>query len=186
MRTNESKPVFKNVGVAYDPPDSGSTARAKRVIRTYYCRFTGQTKKLIKQVYSNYDKATNTYTVRTSILERSPVRPTDSCGFHTKEEKRAEARERDEAWAKLSLAEQVAVLDRRLGKGVGARKQRAKLARLAQIQSQVKPVVSNNTNTNQPVVVNQKLTPVEKSQRQVAHAQQAALNKIQTSGRRAK
>jgi hypothetical protein len=45
--------------------------------------------------------------------------------------KRSEAVERNEAWAGLSSQKQIAELDRRLGKGVGARKQRARLARAA-------------------------------------------------------
>ena len=44
-------------------------------------------------------------------------------------EKKAEAKARNDAWAELSPAKQLADLDRRLGKGVGAIKQRARLAR---------------------------------------------------------
>jgi hypothetical protein len=43
--------------------------------------------------------------------------------------KRAEAVERNEAWSGLSASKQLAELDRRLGRGVGARRQRARLAR---------------------------------------------------------
>lgn len=46
-------------------------------------------------------------------------------------QKQAEASERNDAWAELSPAKQLAELDRRLGKGVGARRQRARLARAA-------------------------------------------------------
>lgn len=42
-------------------------------------------------------------------------------------EKRAEAVERNESWADLSPKQQLADLDRRLGKGEGAKKQRAKI-----------------------------------------------------------
>lgn len=42
--------------------------------------------------------------------------------------KRSEAAERQEAWSKLSPVQQLEALDRRLGSGVGAVKQRAKLA----------------------------------------------------------
>lgn len=42
--------------------------------------------------------------------------------------KKEEADERQAGWAALSAAEQLAELDRRLGKGVGAKKQRAKIA----------------------------------------------------------
>lgn len=45
--------------------------------------------------------------------------------------KRSEAVERNEAWSVLPAQKQLAELDRRLGKGVGARKQRARLARAA-------------------------------------------------------
>lgn len=42
--------------------------------------------------------------------------------------KRTEAAERNAYWAGLSRAEQIAELDRRLGKGIGAKRQRARLA----------------------------------------------------------
>lgn len=45
-----------------------------------------------------------------------------------KELKRVEGQERNEEWAKLSKAEKLASLDRRLGKGVGAKRQREKLS----------------------------------------------------------
>lgn len=44
--------------------------------------------------------------------------------------KLSEANERNAAWAKLSPAQQLKALDERLGKGVGAAKQRARLQRL--------------------------------------------------------
>ena len=47
------------------------------------------------------------------------------------ETKRAEAVERNEAWSGLSAQKQLAELDRRLGKGIGARRQRTRLARAA-------------------------------------------------------
>ena len=40
-------------------------------------------------------------------------------------------RDRLEAWRELSPAKQIAALDRRLGKDIGARKQRARLAAIA-------------------------------------------------------
>lgn len=43
------------------------------------------------------------------------------------EEKRAEAISRNEAWRQLSHKEQLAVLDARLGTGVGAARQRARI-----------------------------------------------------------
>ncbi len=44
-------------------------------------------------------------------------------------QKRQEATDRNDAWAALSVSKQIADLDRRLGKGQGARKQRARLAK---------------------------------------------------------
>jgi hypothetical protein len=44
--------------------------------------------------------------------------------------KRSEAKERQEAWAKLGLKGQLSALDARLGKGLGATKQRARIQRL--------------------------------------------------------
>ena len=42
-------------------------------------------------------------------------------------DKQKEAIERNEAWAKLTYEQQLADLDRRLGKGIGAKKQRARI-----------------------------------------------------------
>lgn len=42
--------------------------------------------------------------------------------------RREEGEQRNEAWRKLTPAEQLASLDRRLGKGVGAKRQRRKLS----------------------------------------------------------
>lgn len=47
-----------------------------------------------------------------------------------KELKRKEAAERQSYWNSLSTTEKLANLDRRLGKGVGAKKQRKKLEKL--------------------------------------------------------
>lgn len=44
------------------------------------------------------------------------------------ERKRVEGAERNLEWLKLTPAQQLADLDRRLGKGVGAKRQREKLA----------------------------------------------------------
>lgn len=44
-----------------------------------------------------------------------------------RERKQHEAAERDAAWAGLTLKDKLAALDRRLGKGQGAVKQRARL-----------------------------------------------------------
>ena len=42
-------------------------------------------------------------------------------------DKQREAIERNETWAKLPYEQQLADLDRRLGKGIGAKKQRARI-----------------------------------------------------------
>ena len=47
--------------------------------------------------------------------------------MNTKQTKQTEAIVRNEAWAKLTYEQQLADLDKRLGKGIGAKKQRAKI-----------------------------------------------------------
>ena len=47
--------------------------------------------------------------------------------MNTKQIKETEAIERNEIWAKLTYEQQLADLDRRLGKGIGAKKQSAKI-----------------------------------------------------------
>ena len=47
--------------------------------------------------------------------------------MNTKQIKETEAKVRNEAWAQLTPEQQIADLDRRLGKGIGAKKQRAKI-----------------------------------------------------------
>ena len=47
--------------------------------------------------------------------------------MNTKQIKQTEAIVRNEAWAKLTYGQQLADLDRRLGKGIGAKKQRARI-----------------------------------------------------------
>ena len=47
--------------------------------------------------------------------------------MNTKQIKETEAAVRNEAWAKLTYEQQLADLDRRLGKGIGAKKQRARI-----------------------------------------------------------
>ena len=42
-------------------------------------------------------------------------------------DKQKEAIERNESWAKLTHEQQITDLDRRLGKGIGAKKQRARI-----------------------------------------------------------
>ena len=47
--------------------------------------------------------------------------------MNTKQTKQTEAIVRNDAWAKLTYEQQLADLDRRLGKGIGAKKQRARI-----------------------------------------------------------
>ena len=47
--------------------------------------------------------------------------------MNTKQIKQTEAVVRNETWAKLTHKQQLASLDERLGKGIGAKKQRAKI-----------------------------------------------------------
>ena len=47
--------------------------------------------------------------------------------MNTKQIKQTEAIVRNEAWSKLTYEQQLADLDRRLGKGIGAKKQRARI-----------------------------------------------------------
>ena len=47
--------------------------------------------------------------------------------MNTKQIKETEAKVRNEAWAKLTYEQQLADLDRRLGKGIGAKKQRNRI-----------------------------------------------------------
>ena len=47
--------------------------------------------------------------------------------MNTKQIKETEAIVRNEAWAKLTPEQQLASLDERLGKGIGAKKQRARI-----------------------------------------------------------
>ena len=47
--------------------------------------------------------------------------------MNTKQIKQTEEAVRNEAWAKLTPEQQIADLDRRLGKGIGAKKQRARI-----------------------------------------------------------
>lgn len=46
----------------------------------------------------------------------------------SREQKRREGEERNEVWRSLTTGEKLADLDRRLGKGQGAKRQREKLA----------------------------------------------------------
>ena len=47
--------------------------------------------------------------------------------MNTKQIKQTEAVVRNEAWVKLTYEQQLADLDKRLGKGIGAKKQRARI-----------------------------------------------------------
>jgi hypothetical protein len=165
MRDSSSLPVFKNMGTAVSDD-------RRRVTRSYFCKFTNVSKTLVKQAY---ESRTGGETVRrTSLLTRTPDRPL-STGYHTKEEKQAEAAERDKYCASLSPQERLAGLDRRLGPGVGAKKERARL--LAKLTPEVK---QNKTQAAATSVVNKvqstaarapKMTAEEKAARRMAHTQ---------------
>ena len=47
--------------------------------------------------------------------------------MNTKQIKQTEAVVRNEAWVKITYEQQLADLDKRLGKGIGAKKQRARI-----------------------------------------------------------
>lgn len=162
MRTKESLPVFINMGTAV-------TDDRKKVTRTYFCKFSGVTKTLIKQAYES--KGNGEVTRRTSLLQRTPPRPL-STGFHTAEEKRAEAEERNKYCASLSPQERLAGLDRRLGSGVGAKKERARL--LAKLLPESKPSEAKQSTTPKQGKVSgstPKMTAEEKAARRMAHTQ---------------
>lgn len=156
MRNKDSKPVYHNSGTIFDPPES-----PKRVTRNYHCRHTGDTKTLVKNVYFTKGHGGEAGVRRTSLVSRTPVAPTDSVGFTTLEIRRAEAEERNAVCAARSPAERIARLDRLFGKGLGAKKERARLTRIS-IQA-----VSNQTPTANAVGV--KLTPAEKAVRATAN-----------------
>jgi hypothetical protein len=162
MRDSSSLPVFKNMGTAVSDD-------RRKVTRSYFCKFTNVSKTLVKQAY---ESKTGGETVRrTSLISRTPDRAL-STGFHTAEEKRAEAEERNKYCASLSPQERLAGLDRRLGPGVGAKKERARL--LAKLAPEAK---QNKAQTVVPAtsVVNQarapKMTAEEKAARRMAHTQ---------------
>lgn len=156
MRDSSSLPVFKNMGTAVSDD-------RRRVTRSYFCKFTNVSKTLVKQAY---ESRTGGETVRrTSLLIRTPDRPL-STGYHTKEEKQAEAAERDKYCASLSPQERLAGLDRRLGPGVGAKKERARL--LAKLTPEVK---QNKTQAAATSVRAPKMTVEEKAARRMAHTQ---------------
>lgn len=122
MTNNSQRIVYKNMGVVADPPPPG---RAKTVTRTYFCSCTNTTKKVVRSVY--FVKGGNNEEFRrTSLLERTPAR-SPSEGFHTREEKRTEAAERAAITTKLTPQDKLKRLDRRLGAGVGAQRERQRL-----------------------------------------------------------
>lgn len=156
MRDSHSLPVFRNMGRAETGKD--------QVTRTYFCKHTNRTKTIVKHTY--IAKTGNGEGVRrSSTISRTPARPI-SAGFHTKEEKRKEAEERNANRASLSHADQLARLDARLGKGVGAVRERARLLSLATLAASVSNKVVKNA-------AGQKMTQEEKGARKALHAQQA-------------
>lgn len=54
-------------------------------------------------------------------------------------QKRSDAKVRQEYWSGLTFAQQIEALDLRLGKGEGATKQRARIARAIEAAKQPKP-----------------------------------------------
>ena len=164
MRNKESLPVFVNMGTAI-------TDDRKRVVRSYYCKFTGVTKTLVKQAYET--RSSGEVLRRTSLISRTPARPL-STGLHTMDEKRAEAEERNKYCASLSIQERIERLDRRFGKGQGARKERARLMNALNPQKQVNQVSGKTTNVVSATVVGQKLSQEEKAARRSATAQAKA------------
>lgn len=60
---------------------------------------------------------------------RSVKRPANPTPAITKEQRRVEGEERNAEWRTLSPAQQLSYLDSMLGNGVGAKRQRAKLAK---------------------------------------------------------
>lgn len=170
MRTKDSLPVFRNMGTAFDPPEATTPSRAKRIFRTHYCKHTGVTKRVIRAVYVTHGKGTESDTVRTSLLERTPARPL-SVGFHTLEEKREEAAERDAVWRALSFADQLKALDKRPGE---SKKQRG---RIAAAMSKAAEAAKNPVKPGAPKGgVNKKHTADEKTARVVAHTQAVVAN----------
>ena len=116
MRDAHSFPVFKNAGLSED---------GKTVTRMKRDKFSEAT--VLKQYTVSTSKGQDGKVVRTNTLvKRTPPAP-PSEGFHTAEEKRAEAAERDAHRATLTPQQQIAELDRRLGVGIGAQKERARL-----------------------------------------------------------
>lgn len=67
--------------------------------------------------------------IRRNKCERSKAR-----NDRRRTDRRMEAEERQAKWGDLALMQQIAALDRRLGKGVGARKQRSSLNKRLQSQ----------------------------------------------------
>lgn len=167
MRNKESLPVFVNMGTAI-------TDDRKRVVRSYYCKFTSVTKTLVKQAYET--RSSGEVVRRTSLISRTPARPL-STGLHTMDEKRAEAEERNKYCASLSIQDRIERLDRRFGKGQGARKERARL--MNALNPQKMHSVPNQgsgkaTNVAPATAVGQKLSQEEKAARRSATAQAKA------------
>lgn len=172
MRNKESLPVFVNMGTSI-------TDDRKRVVRSYYCKFTSVTKTLVKQAYET--RSSGEVVRRTSLISRTPARPF-STGLHTMDEKRAEAEERNKYCASLSIQDRIERLDRRFGKGQGARKERARLID-AQHSNALNPQKMHSvpnqgsgkaTNVAPATAVGQKLSQEEKAARRSATAQAKA------------
>lgn len=70
--------------------------------------------------------------------------------------KAEQALERQASWAKLTPAQQLNELDRRLGKGVGAKKQRAKLTKILKMIDPMPEVVKQSAVVEAPIVTKEK------------------------------
>ena len=66
-----------------------------------------------------------------------------------KEKRKREAKERQEAYNKLSPQQKIASLDNKLGKGIGATKQRAKLQKEIETAKETKEKKSAKTETSE-------------------------------------
>lgn len=67
-----------------------------------------------------------------------------------------QALERQASWAKLTPTQQLNELDRRLGKGVGAKKQRAKLTKILKMIVTMPEVVKQSAVVETPIVTKEK------------------------------
>jgi len=79
-----------------------------------------------------------------------------------KERLRKDSKLREEANSKLTPAERIAILDARLGKGVGAKKERARLNRLLEEEKKNTEKANNKTTKSKKEKANNKTTKSKK------------------------